>query len=131
MSDGNVITDEDRAEWRKRAAEARPTSYEGSRRMHGAGYRLTPEEKRRVSLQLGEPVEDYAHLKRLYREQGLRDLERGEPAMEKKKILAEWAMNGAKGPCPTGHHGLEVKPRDRPSRLAEYIERKKREGRRE
>jgi hypothetical protein len=109
-----VINPAVRELWRKQQAEAKPTSYAGSR-ARNAGYRLTVEEKTKLEAQLGRPVEDYAELKRIYREQGLRDLERGEPAAAKKDLIREWAKSGYEGPNPVGPSSMSMPKRPRES----------------
>lgn len=93
-------------------------------RRRNAGYRLTLEEKRKLEAQLGHPVEDYAHLKRIYREQGLRDLERGEPAATKKDIIKEWVKAGGKDPNPLGPSSLSPVQRRRET-YEQWVRRKR------
>jgi len=88
-------------------------------------YRLSVEERERIYWQTGRRVEDYANLKRYYRENGLRDEEKGEGGREKKDLIREWVAAGSPGECPAGRHGLKVKPRPGAGQFMEYIARKK------
>lgn len=63
---------------------------------------LTEREKKSLSKQLGEPVEDANHAKRIMREKGLRLMERGEKAWEQGDALEAWVDNGSTGECPVG-----------------------------
>lgn len=61
---------------------------------------LTEREKKSLSKQLGEQVEDANHAKRIMREKGLRLMERGEKAWEQGDALEAWADGGSQGECP-------------------------------
>ena len=87
-------------------------------------YRLSTEERRKIHLQTGVHVEDYANYKRVCREKGWRDEEKGESGLERKKQIVEWVDSGAQGECPAGRHGLSVAPRQKPTQLDEYIARR-------
>jgi hypothetical protein len=70
-------------------------------------YRLSADEKKRVFEQTGVHVEDYAHMKRVYRERGWRDVEKGEVGDVMRREIIEWARGGSKGPCPAGRNSLD------------------------
>lgn len=76
-------------------------------------YRLSPGERERIYLQTGVRVEDYAHYKRVQRERGWRDVEKGEPGDIVRKEVVEWVDAGAKGECPAGRNSVGEAPRRR------------------
>lgn len=94
-------------------------------------YRLSTSEREKLYNQTGVHFDDYAGYKRWQRETGHRDLEPGEEAYEKKDVLREWAMSGARGECPVGRHGLQTSSYRPRSRLDDYIAWRKANGRRE
>ncbi len=93
------LTDE-QMEARERLRNA-PTSYHrpGAARPT-AGYRLSVEEKRRIATQTGQQFEDYGQYKAWCRANGKRDIERGEPADNYRRDMAEWERDGAQGQRP-------------------------------
>lgn len=76
----------------------------------GNTYRLTPEERERIYLQTGVHVEDYAHFKRVQKERGWRDIEKGEPGDLHRKAILDWVNGGERGAPPVPHTSLGPPP---------------------
>lgn len=110
------------------ARQGQPTSYQPPVVGRGAGYRLSKEEKRKIHLQTGIHVEDYAHYKRICRERGLRDQEKGERAFDAKVAIAEWVKSGGRPEDkPVGNCSIQPREKSRES-LQAWKERARRRG---
>lgn len=89
-----------------------------------AGYRLSVVERRKVFLQTGKWVDDWAGLKRLYRERGWRDLEKGEAGDRMRRDVQDH-LHGAPAPeiLDYGELPLSEKPLDMRAIYREIVRR--------
>lgn len=63
-------------------------------------YRLSVDARQRIYTQTGQHFEDYGQYKQWCKQNGKRDIEKGEKLDESWRVFSEWTRSGQKGPCP-------------------------------